>query len=104
MFQKLFRLAPAIPHQSVSQIAHEISACIGCNECLIACPALETPLTVESLNHATLYGAISAPVERFAQRCYQCGGCVDVCPVGLHRDAMMLWLKLRLLKRGKKER
>jgi len=36
-------------------------------------------------------------VARFARSCYQCGACVAPCPVGLHRDAMMMWLKVRLL-------
>jgi len=78
-------------------IAEELAACIRCNECLVACPALATPLTIEALNRETLDGPVSAPVARFGQSCYLCGACVPVCPVGLHRDAMMIWLKMRLL-------
>jgi len=84
-------------HQSRSQVAGEVSACIRCNECLTACPALPTRLHIETLNCETLGKRISPDVARFAQACYQCGACVPVCPVGLHRDAMMLWLKMRLL-------
>jgi len=51
------------------------------------------------LNRETLSGTISDPVARFAQACYQCGACVSPCPVGLHRDAMVMWLKIRLLAR-----
>ncbi len=80
-----------------SQVADELAACIRCNECLVACPALDTRITIEALNRQTLEGPISPAVMRFAQNCYQCGACVPVCPVGLHRDAMMLWLKMRLL-------
>ncbi len=80
-----------------SQVAEELAACIRCNECLAACPALSTPVTIEALNRQTLDGPISPQVMRFAQSCYQCGACVPVCPVGLHRDAMMMWLKIRLL-------
>jgi Na+-translocating ferredoxin:NAD+ oxidoreductase RnfC subunit len=80
-----------------SQVADELAACIRCNECLIACPALSTRITIEALNRQTLDGPISPAVMRFAQNCYQCGACVPVCPVGLHRDSMMMWLKLRLL-------
>ena len=80
-----------------SQVADELAACIRCNECLVACPALDTPITIEALNRQTLDGPISSAVMRFTQSCYQCGACVPVCPVGLHRDSMMLWLKMRLL-------
>ncbi|HLW03832.1 MAG TPA: 4Fe-4S dicluster domain-containing protein [Ktedonobacterales bacterium] len=80
-----------------SQVADELAACIRCNECLTACPALDRPITIEALNRQTLEGSISSAVMRFAQSCYQCGACVPVCPVGLHRDSMMMWLKMRLL-------
>jgi ferredoxin len=87
-------------HQSRSQVAEEVSACIRCNECLVVCPALPTRIQIETLNRETLDERISPDVARFAQACYQCGACVPVCPVGLHRDAMMLWLKMRLLHNG----
>lgn len=80
-----------------SQVADELAACIRCNECLFACPALAAPITIEALNRQTLDGPISPQVMRFAQSCFQCGACVPVCPVGLHRDSMMMWLKMRLL-------
>ncbi len=84
----------------VALIAEELEACIGCNECLFACPALEEPITVVRLNAETLREPISGSVARFARSCYQCGACSapDVCPVGLHRDTMMLLLKARLLR------
>ncbi len=85
-------------HRSRSQVAEELAACIRCNECLSACPALPTPITIKTLNRETLTEPISAEVAQFAAACYQCGACVPVCPVGLHRDAMMLWLKMRLLR------
>lgn len=83
--------------RSASQVADELAACIGCTECMTVCPALPGPITIEALNRQTLDGPISPHVMRFAQSCYQCGACVPVCPVGLHRDSMMLWLKIRLL-------
>lgn len=86
-----------ILHKTRPQVRQEIQACIGCNECLLACPAVAEPITIDVLNRETQYGAISEPVARFARACYQCGACVSPCPVGLHRDAMMLWLKIRLL-------
>ena len=85
-------------HRSRSQVAEELSACIRCNECLTACPALPTRIQIEALNYETLGEHISPDVAHFARTCYQCGACVPVCPVGLHRDAMMLWLKMRLLR------
>lgn len=85
-------------HRTRSQVADELAACIRCNECLAACPALPAPLTIKTLNRETLTEPISADVAQFASACYQCGACVPVCPAGLHRDAMMLWLKMRLLR------
>jgi len=84
-------------HRSRTQVAEELAACIRCNECLAVCPALSAPITIKTLNRETLAEPLSAEVARFARACYQCGACVPVCPAGLHRDAMMLWLKMRLL-------
>jgi Na+-translocating ferredoxin:NAD+ oxidoreductase RnfC subunit len=84
-------------HKTKPQVRQEIQACIGCNECLLACPALAEPITIDVLNRETISGEVSAPIARFARACYQCGACVSPCPVGLHRDAMMMWLKVRLI-------
>jgi ferredoxin len=82
---------------SAPEIAEEVSACICCNECLSACPALAEAVPIKVLNWETLHGPRSREVADFARACYQCGACVPVCPVGLHRDAMMMWLKVSLL-------
>lgn len=97
---------PTLLHKPWPSIQHEVHACIGCNACLLACPALADPLNIDVLNQETLSGPTSEPVIRFARACYQCGACVDPCPVGLHRDAMMLWLKVCLLRTdaGQQER
>lgn len=95
---RLLKPIPVFLHKTRPQVVQEIQACIGCNECLRACPALAEPITIDVLNRETVTGSISAPVERFARACYQCGACVAPCPVGLHRDAMMTWLKVRLLR------
>ena len=87
-------------HKTVHQVAQELHACIGCNECLLACPAVTDAITIDVLNRETLSGPISLSVARFARACYQCGACVAPCPVGLHRDAMMMWLKVRMLRSG----
>jgi ferredoxin len=94
---------PVLLHKTASQVRQELEACIGCNECLLACPALDEPLTIDVLNRETFGGPISAPVARFARACYQCGACVPPCPVGLHRDAMMMWLKIRLYRAGEED-
>jgi ferredoxin len=90
-------------HRTLPQVAQELHACIGCNECLVACPAVNERVTIDVLNRETLSGPISTPVARFARSCFQCGACVAPCPVGLHRDAMMMWLKVRLLRSGWEE-
>jgi ferredoxin len=87
-------------HKTGPQVVQELHACIGCNECLLACPAVTNSITIDVLNRETLSGPISVSVARFARACYQCGACVAPCPVGLHRDAMMMWLKVRMLRSG----
>lgn len=95
---KLMKVKPALLHKTGSQVSQEISACIGCNECILACPAVPGPITIDVLNRETLSGVLSPMTAQFARACYQCGACVSPCPVGLHRDAMMMWLKVRLLQ------
>jgi Na+-translocating ferredoxin:NAD+ oxidoreductase RnfC subunit len=98
--EKIARLAqtpPVFAHKNTLQVAQELHACIGCSECLLACPAIGSPLTIDRLNRETLSGPISPDVARFARACYQCGACIKPCPVGLHRDLMMMRLKHRLL-------
>jgi Na+-translocating ferredoxin:NAD+ oxidoreductase RnfC subunit len=94
---RLLKPNPIILHKTRSEVRQEIHACIGCNECLLACPALAEPITIDVLNKETLGGTITPPIARFARACYQCGACVSPCPSGLHRDAMMMWLKVRLI-------
>ena len=100
---ELIQTPPVFAHKNAEQVAQELHACIGCNECLLACPAIDSPLEISRLNHETLSGPISPNVARFARSCYQCGACVDPCPVGLHRDTMMMMLKQRLLRAKQEE-
>jgi Na+-translocating ferredoxin:NAD+ oxidoreductase RnfC subunit len=93
----MVKMNPVLLHKTGSQVRQEIRACIGCSECIQACPAVAEPITIDMLNRETVSGEISGPVARFARSCYQCGACVPPCPVGLHREAMMMWLKVRLL-------
>ena len=47
-------------HKTASQIAQELQACIGCNECLLACPALAEPIRIDALNRETFSGSLRA--------------------------------------------
>jgi ferredoxin len=99
------RRTPLSAQELVEQVREELHACIGCNECLLACPALGEPISAVQLNTETLRGPISVPVAQFARSCMLCGACTEpgVCPAGLHRDTMMLFLKVRLLRAGREE-
>jgi Fe-S oxidoreductase len=81
------------------EVEEGLAACIGCNECMRACPVADPAIRIADLNHATRTdNPLPSPIERLAVECFQCGLCVPVCPVGLERDGMVLWLKTRLEK------
>ena len=81
-----------------SEVEREIMACIGCNDCLLACPLPEAKqVTIAQLNHAVLDEQIvSADVIDFVQACTQCQQCVPVCPADLHRADIVLYNKLKV--------
>ena len=81
-----------------SEVEREIMACIGCNDCLLACPLPEAKqVTIAQLNHAVLDERIvSADVIGFVQACTQCQQCVPVCPADLHRADIVLYNKLKV--------
>ncbi len=91
-------------HQTSQEITAALAACIGCQECLFACPAISEPIPINQLNHETLSGQHSPAVARFAHACSLCGACVPVCPVGIDRSAMMLWIKIRLIQPSQRTR
>jgi len=66
-------VSPPLIHKSGAEVAEELAACIGCSECLFACPAIAEPILIATLNAETLTGPISEPVAHFARTCYQCG-------------------------------
>src|SRR5207244_435751 len=76
----------------------EVMACIGCNDCLIACPLPESSVvTIAALNAAVLSEQIpEGDVAEFVQSCTQCQQCVPVCPADLHRADMVLWNKMKM--------
>lgn len=81
-----------------NEAEREIMACIGCNDCLLACPLPEARhVTIAELNHAVLDERIvSASVIEFVQACTQCQQCVPVCPADLHRADIVLYNKLKV--------
>jgi CRP-like cAMP-binding protein/Fe-S-cluster-containing hydrogenase component 2 len=80
------------------QVEREVMACIGCNDCMLACPLPETAMvTIAELNAGVLAEGISSyGVLRFVEQCTQCRQCVPVCPADLHRADMVLYNKMKV--------
>ena len=80
------------------EVEREVMACIGCNDCMLACPLPEKRfVTIAELNAGVLAETIKAPnVAAFVQACTQCGQCIPACPADLHRADMVLWNKMKV--------
>lgn len=80
------------------EVEREVMACIGCNDCMLACPLPEKRfVTIAELNAGVLAENNMPPnVTAFVQACTQCQQCVPVCPADLHRADMVLWNKLKV--------
>ena len=80
------------------QVEREIMACIGCNDCMLACPLPEKRfVTIAELNAGVLAETIKSPnVAAFVSACTQCQQCIPVCPADLHRADMVLWNKMKV--------
>jgi CRP-like cAMP-binding protein/Fe-S-cluster-containing dehydrogenase component len=80
------------------EVEREVMACIGCNDCMLACPLPEKQfVTIAELNEGVLAKRITAPnVAAFVDACTQCQQCVAVCPSDLHRADMVLWNKMKV--------
>jgi CRP-like cAMP-binding protein/Fe-S-cluster-containing hydrogenase component 2 len=79
-------------------IRHDTMACIGCNDCLLACPLPESrAVTIAELNQAVTAEQIEAwNVMEFVMKCTQCQQCVPVCPADLSRADIVLWNKMKV--------
>jgi Fe-S-cluster-containing hydrogenase component 2/CRP-like cAMP-binding protein len=81
-----------------ARVAAQSRACIGCNDCLLACPIEESrTVTIAELNRAVRLPVIdSANVAAFLNACTQCKQCVPACPADLDRSEMVLFNKLKV--------
>jgi NADPH-dependent 2,4-dienoyl-CoA reductase/sulfur reductase-like enzyme/pSer/pThr/pTyr-binding forkhead associated (FHA) protein/Fe-S-cluster-containing hydrogenase component 2/CRP-like cAMP-binding protein len=78
-------------------VSEELDACIGCHECMRACPLPDSAtVTIGSLNnYAGGVGKPSNTALQFVQDCTQCQACVPVCPADIKRSRIVLWNKLK---------
>lgn len=79
-------------------VESEVMACIGCNDCMLACPLAEAQIvTIAELNAAVHLPTIYQPnVMAFVTACTQCGQCVPACPADLSRADMVLYNKMKV--------
>jgi ferredoxin len=91
-------MSAAADQQLKESVEREVLACIGCNDCLLACPIVESRhVTIADLNGAVHLPTITdANVARFVTACTQCRQCVPACPADLNRADMVLLNKLKL--------
>jgi len=84
--------------QLQEEVEREVMACIGCNDCMLACPLPEKRfVTIAELNAGVLAETIESPnVAEFVNACTQCQQCIPACPADLHRADMVLWNKMKV--------
>ncbi len=80
------------------RVESQTLSCIGCNDCLLACPVSESRLvTIGELNSAVNQPLITQKnVIDFVSACTQCGQCIPACPADLNRAEMVLFNKLKV--------
>ncbi len=76
----------------------DVTACIGCNDCMLACPLPQSrSISIASLNAAVNESVIDdAAVIDFVTACTQCRQCVPACPADLSRAEMVLFNKMKV--------
>jgi CRP-like cAMP-binding protein/Fe-S-cluster-containing hydrogenase component 2 len=81
-----------------ARVEAESMACIGCNDCLLACPITQSKsVTIAELNLAIYMPTIEhRHVADFVLACTQCKQCVPACPSDLNRAEMVLFNKLKV--------
>jgi Fe-S-cluster-containing dehydrogenase component/CRP-like cAMP-binding protein len=91
-------MTPSADEQLKQSVEREVLACIGCNDCLLACPIVESRhVTIAELNGAVHLATISdTNVAAFVTACTQCRQCVPACPADLNRADMVLLNKLKV--------
>src|SRR5258706_7641099 len=84
--------------QLKTSVEREMLACIGCNDCLLACPIVESRhVTIAELNNAVHLPTLTdANLARFVTACTQCRQCVPACPADLNPADMVLLNKLKI--------
>jgi len=80
------------------KVLEEVEACIGCNDCMLACPVPEKAMVTIAQLNATVYSPLvdDPMVEAFLGACTQCQQCVPVCPADLSRADMVLLNKQKV--------
>lgn len=91
-------MSSAADQQLKDAVEREVLACIGCNDCLLACPIVESrQVTIAELNAAVHLPTINdLNVATFVTACTQCRQCVPACPADLNRADMVLFNKLKI--------
>lgn len=84
---------------AIAELAErDVMACIGCNDCMLACPLpMTNTVTIAELNAAVNEPVITSPnVVQFVTACTQCRQCVPACPADLSRADMVLYNKMKV--------
>jgi Fe-S-cluster-containing hydrogenase component 2/CRP-like cAMP-binding protein len=87
-----------VRQQLFERVEADVMACIGCNDCLLACPLPEARVvTIADLNTAVHQPVLTnRAVVTFVAACTQCRQCVPACPADLSRADIVLLNKMKV--------